>query len=79
MKIVIGLLVAVLLVLVAVDIVSTPAPDPSVCVLDNDLVLPDSCTGSCDRLLGCPPASTRPYLIFFEEAASCPDACVRLD
>ena len=71
----VGIAIVVLVVLVIVDVASTPAPTapPSggTCSLVRRLVLPDTCV--CSAAGGtCIWATTRPYLIFFTQAASCP-------
>ena len=73
-----GVIIAVLgiagvIVISVIDIASTPTPKPEGCVLDRRIFLPDICVGSCSgKTVTCPPVTTRPYAIFFTQAATCP-------
>ena len=79
-------LVAVLIVLVAVVVIvdatrttppvpPAPAPAPP-CALVRHIVLPDACVCPLDKS-SCPPTRTRPYLIFWTQAAACPpESCL---
>ena len=59
-------------VLVVVDVASTPTPPTGSCVLVTRIILPDICVASCTptEQIDCT-ATTRPYLIFFTQAATC--------
>jgi hypothetical protein len=53
---------------------SPPLLPPDSCTLVRRLLLPDTCV--CSTSGGtCIWASTRPYLIFFTQAVSCPTLC----
>jgi hypothetical protein len=74
----VGIALLVFVVLVIVDVVRTPAPTTAppggTCTLVRRLGLPDTCF--CSAAGGtCIWATTRPYLIFFTQAASCPTLC----
>jgi hypothetical protein len=68
----IGIVFIVVIVLVAVDVASTPTPAAGACVFVKRIVLPDICIASCTptRRVDCT-ATTRPYLIFFTQSATC--------
>lgn len=64
--------IIVAVVIVLADAVTEPTGEN--CLLDDNILLPDRCfVAGCEGDDFCPPATTRPYLIFWEEAASCPD------
>ena len=74
------LVVAILVVVVAVVIIvdatrTTPPVPPSApappCTLVRHIVLPDVCVCPLDRS-NCTPTRTRPYLVFWTQAAACP-------
>jgi hypothetical protein len=72
---IIGIVVLVVVVLIVVDVANTPAPtNPpggGTCTLVHRIILPDTCV--CSTAGGhCSWTTTRPYLIFFTQAASCP-------
>jgi len=71
------IIVAVLVTLALWDLLgSNPPPESVGCVLDTEVVLPDSCAAiNCEGFSSCPPVTTRPYLFVFTQAASCPDLC----
>ena len=74
-----GIIAAALLIaiLVAIDVTSTPTkPPPQRCVLQHYIILPDRCLSSCPSGVDCPSVTTRPYGIFWTQAASCPDAII---
>ncbi len=68
----IGIAVIVVVVLVVVDVASTPKPASGTCEFVKRILLPDICIASCTpaRQVDCT-ATTRPYLIFFTQAATC--------
>jgi hypothetical protein len=72
---VLGIAVIVIVVLIVVDVTSTPAPTTpgpvGTCTLVHRIVLPDTCVCSV-KGGSCTAVTTRPYLIFFTQAASCP-------
>jgi len=70
-----GIAVVVIVVLIIVDVARTPPPTTQppagTCTLVHRIVLPDTCV--CSAAGGtCGWITTRPYLIFFTQAASCP-------
>ena len=78
MKAAIGIIASITvigaIVLTVIDLASTPTPPKSgTCLLVTRIFLPDICLGSCadGRTVDCPVATTRPYAIFFTQAASC--------
>jgi hypothetical protein len=73
-----GILAAlVIAVLVVIDVTATPPPvAPGRCTFQNNLILPDRCLSSCPGGVDCPTAMTRPYFVFWTEAAGCPDAVI---
>jgi hypothetical protein len=76
-----GAILALLIVavLVIVDLTATPpAPAPGRCVFQDNLILPDRCLSSCRSGVDCPTTRTRPYFVFWTEAAGCPDAVICL-
>jgi len=75
---VIGIGILVIVALIIVDVAGTPAPTGppggGTCTLVRRIVLPDTCV--CSAAAGtCGWATTRPYLLFFKQAASCPSLC----
>ena len=79
MRIVIGasiaLVVFLLVTLVAVDIATTPTATRGQCLLSRRTVLPDICVNSCPTAFDCT-LTTRPYAVFFTQAASCMDGVI---
>ncbi len=78
MKIVIGLLGITIVIiggLVFVDVGATPTAPPGKCPLVKRTILPDICTNSCKVAFDCT-TSTRPYGLFFSQAATCDDAVI---
>jgi hypothetical protein len=71
------LVVAVLIVigLIVADVASPPAVTQGQCLLARRIILPDICVNSCKQVFDCT-ATTRPYAIFFTQAASCVDAVI---
>ena len=63
--------------LVVVDVASTPTAMKGQCLLDRRIILPDICVNSCSQSFDCT-LTTRPYGIFFTQAASCMDAVICL-
>ena len=76
-----GLVVVGVLGLVAIivilgnDVASTPTPAKGQCLLARRTILPDICVNSCTQAFDCT-KSTRPYGLFFTQAASCDDAVI---
>jgi hypothetical protein len=64
-----------ILVLIGFDLSSTPTPAKGQCVLVRRTILPDICVNSCTQAFDCT-TSTRPYGLFFTQAASCDDAVI---
>jgi hypothetical protein len=78
MKIIIGLLgviIILVLVAVAVDVATTPTAPSGRCVLQRRFVLPDTCVG-CASFPAICTATTRPYLVFWTQSATCVDAVI---
>jgi hypothetical protein len=73
---VLGLLgILVVIILVSIDVASTPSPGKGACVLARRTILPDICVNSCTPPFDCT-TSTRPYGLFFTQAASCAAAVI---
>ena len=72
---VVGFAILVLLALVVVDVVTAPVATSGQCLLDRRIILPDACVNSCREPFNCT-LTTRPYLVFFTQAASCLDAVI---
>jgi hypothetical protein len=72
---IVGILILVVAVLIVVDVASTPAPTGvDTCSLVHRYVLPDTCVClTAGRT--CSWFTTRPYLFFFTQAASCGTLC----
>ncbi|PYI98842.1 MAG: hypothetical protein DME98_02810 [Verrucomicrobia bacterium] len=72
-----GIVVIVVVVLIIIDVVRTLGPtsskptDQGTCTLVRRIVLPDYCSCSVAGKT-CTAATTRPYAVFFTQAASCP-------
>jgi hypothetical protein len=60
---------------IVVDVISTPTPITGQCLLARRILLPDICVNNCSSGFDCTRA-TRPYLVFFTQAASCMDAVI---
>ena len=69
------LLLIVVAVLVVVDVASTPTATQGQCVLVRRIVLPDICNNNCSPPFDCT-LTTRPYLVFFTQSATCLDAVI---
>ena len=70
------ILIAVLVGLIIRDVVSTPPATSSQCILQRNTILPDRCVTGCaggERLCT---VTTRPYAIFFTQAATCANAII---
>jgi hypothetical protein len=70
--------IAALLVLaglVAIDVATAPTPRTGQCLLVRRTVLPDVCVNSCTEPFDCT-RTTRPYAVFFTQAATCLDAVI---
>lgn len=78
MKLIGGLIVIVVIIvigLIVTDVASPPAVTTGQCLLARRTILPDICVNSCKQVFDCT-ATTRPYLIFFRQAATCTDAVI---
>jgi hypothetical protein len=64
------LAIIVIVVIVTVDVASTPTATKGQCLLTKRIILPDICANSCNPPFDCT-TSTRPYLIFFTQSATC--------
>jgi hypothetical protein len=74
-----GLVIIVVLIgLVIRDVTSTPPATKSQCILQRNILLPDRCVTGC--ALGIAETlcivATRPYAIFFTQAAACADGLI---
>jgi hypothetical protein len=71
-----GLAVILIVVaLIVVDVARTPTATAGQCLLSRRIVLPDICVNSCTPAFDCT-ATTRPYAVFFTQAASCLDGVI---
>ena len=71
-----GLVIIVIVGLVIKDVASTPPATTRQCILQRNIILPDRCVTGCaggERLCT---VATRPYAIFFTQAAACADAII---
>ena len=74
-----GIVIIVVVVLIVVDVARTPPPAPQdTCTLVHHIVLPDNCVCSTAGK-SCTPTETRPYLIFWKQAAACPTLACDID
>jgi hypothetical protein len=68
---IVTIVVVVIIVITIIDIATVPAT----CALDKNILLPDSCRGSCpvdtSKAKCCTTTATRPYAVFFTQAAAC--------
>jgi hypothetical protein len=69
------LVIILVAVAVAVDVATTPTAPSGRCVLTRRYVLPDICVG-CASLPAICTATTRPYLMFWTQSATCVDAVI---
>lgn len=67
--------IIVLLTLIVVDVATTPTATKGQCLLDRRIVLPDICVNSCTPAFDCT-TTTRPYAVFFTQAATCADGVI---
>jgi hypothetical protein len=72
---VLGGLIIIILVAAGIDVAKTPTAPPGRCVLQRRLVLPDTCVG-CASFPAICTATTRPYLFFLTQSATCVDAVI---
>ncbi|MEM7411959.1 MAG: hypothetical protein AAF430_17145 [Myxococcota bacterium] len=72
---IVGIALVLLVIVIVVDIVVRPTPVAGTCALDRQLLLPDACAGNCEPGDDCLALTTRPYLGFLVQAASCVDLC----
>jgi hypothetical protein len=70
-----GLILMGVAITIVVDVASTPAATTGQCLLVRRTVLPDICVNNCSQAFDCT-LTTRPYLVFFTQAASCMDAVI---
>jgi hypothetical protein len=72
-----AIVVLIVIGLLIVDVtVTPPAVPPGRCVFQDNFILPDRCLSSCSSGVDCPTTRTRPYFVFWTEAAGCPDAVI---
>jgi hypothetical protein len=71
-----GVAIVVLIVLAIVDVATAPTPQPSQCVFQRRVVLPDICVSGCSGPFQNCTATTRPYLFFFTQSATCLDGII---
>lgn len=73
---IVTIVVVVIIIIITVDAATAPAT----CALDKNIILPDACRGSCPvdtpKSKCCIATATRPYAVFFTQAAAC--ACPTL-
>ena len=74
-RISLGILLFVVIALVVVDVATTPTASKGQCLLTTRFLLPDICANSCSPPFDCT-RTTRPYAVFFTQAASCLDAVI---
>ena len=67
--------IIVIITLVVVDLATAPTATRGQCLLDRRIFLPDVCVNSCNPPFDCT-NTTRPYAIFFTQAATCLDAVI---
>ncbi len=68
----VGVVLLIVAVIIIIDLVTEPTGTN--CIMDANIILPDRCfVPGCEGDDFCPPATTRPYMIFWTEAATCPD------
>ena len=72
---VLGFALFILVALIVVDVATAPTATSGQCLLDRRIVLPDVCVNSCTEPFDCT-LTTRPYAVFFTQAASCLDAVI---
>ena len=73
--VIVGIVIVAVAILIAVDASRTAPPNPQeTCTLVRHIVLPDNCVCSVAGRT-CSPFTTRPYLIFFKQAATCGTLC----
>jgi len=74
---VLPLLIGILIVVVILALIDVARSRPTTtenrgtCVLVRRIVLPDICSCTAVGGASCPPATTRPYAVFWTQAASC--------
>lgn len=61
--------------LIVIDVAATPTATKGQCLLDRRILLPDICVNSCTPAFDCT-ATTRPYAVFFTQAATCADGVI---
>ncbi len=72
----IGIIIIIVAIVVAVDVTNNPTPtSQDSCDLDRNILLPDKCVCSNPPRAECAATSTRPYGLFFTQAASCASWC----
>jgi hypothetical protein len=72
---IIGTIIIVIITLVVIDVATTPTVTKGQCLLDRRIILPDICVNSCKPPFDCT-LTTRPYAVFFTQAATCMDAVI---
>ena len=70
-SIALGFVIIVLFGLAIKDIVSTPVATSNQCILQRNTLLPDRCVTGCAGAERLCTVATRPYAIFFTQAARC--------
>ena len=71
----VGIAVLVLVVVAIVDVATAPTATTGQCLLVRRMVLADYCANSCSPPFDCT-LTTRPYMVFFRQAASCMDGVI---
>lgn len=67
--------ILVVVTLVVLDAATAPTATTGQCVLDRRTILPDVCVNACTPAFDCT-VTTRPYAVFFTQAASCADGVI---
>jgi len=74
---IVGLIITlVVVVLIIRDVVSTPPATSSQCILQRNTLLPDRCVTGCAGAEALCTVTTRPYAVFFTQAATCAAALI---
>lgn len=67
--------ILILVTVIVVDVATTPTATQGQCILARRIVLPDICVNSCTPAFDCT-RTTRPYAVFFTQAATCMDGVI---
>jgi hypothetical protein len=79
LPVVVVIVIIAVIVVIIIDATRTPpAAPPETCTLVRHIVLPDNCVCSTAGR-SCTPTATRPYLVFWTQAAACPTLACDID